>query len=467
MKKIILTESEKKAILIAREKAIIESFGEVFNKIKRLDEGLSSNWYRSQKDILPKYNSDKLSFEEAIAVAESKFNRYHERHYINKSYHSGDYYNVTSDRRDETVACFIGSGRLFLSFEYAKAEAEREYMKDSSTTQYINKSRFEEDLYEVSKEKGEIGYNETVASFGSDGFVDYRGSQLEDDEDYEDDEETFRSEIGENSRIDENFNDLLVTLFSLIKYNNGEFKSEKQKNYILSKGNAEGNSLTQITNVSFGKSTAKNHSIAYEFFFDDIGFTKVLKQISGSGKKAEVYWEKSNKSKSNSINNKFSKFIHAERQKYIAIYKAKLDEFFNCIPINHRKYMYKTPDELIDTLMRHYETDYKSSNSSFYDVDKIKIDMEAANGDWLNTFQCMLHFLKVIPIQHPNDYLPQYQNPNGSLLPQYQSDEAKLMAMNTIDEAYCMSSEEAGKENLNELSPVGYIRSTLMTNFKI
>ena len=41
MKKIILNESEKKAMLIAREKAIIESFAEVFNKIKRIDEGTS------------------------------------------------------------------------------------------------------------------------------------------------------------------------------------------------------------------------------------------------------------------------------------------------------------------------------------------------------------------------------------------------------------------------------------------
>ena len=38
MKKIILTESEKKAILIAREKAIVESFAKTFNKIKRIDE---------------------------------------------------------------------------------------------------------------------------------------------------------------------------------------------------------------------------------------------------------------------------------------------------------------------------------------------------------------------------------------------------------------------------------------------
>lgn len=38
MKKIILTESDKKVIISAKEKAILESFAKTFNKIKRLDE---------------------------------------------------------------------------------------------------------------------------------------------------------------------------------------------------------------------------------------------------------------------------------------------------------------------------------------------------------------------------------------------------------------------------------------------
>ena len=38
MKKIILTESDKKVIISAKEKAIIESFAKTFNKIKRIDE---------------------------------------------------------------------------------------------------------------------------------------------------------------------------------------------------------------------------------------------------------------------------------------------------------------------------------------------------------------------------------------------------------------------------------------------
>ena len=38
MKKIILNESDKKAILSAKEKAIVESFTKTFNSIKRIDE---------------------------------------------------------------------------------------------------------------------------------------------------------------------------------------------------------------------------------------------------------------------------------------------------------------------------------------------------------------------------------------------------------------------------------------------
>lgn len=38
MKKILLNETEKKAIIAKREKAILESFAKTFNKIKRIDE---------------------------------------------------------------------------------------------------------------------------------------------------------------------------------------------------------------------------------------------------------------------------------------------------------------------------------------------------------------------------------------------------------------------------------------------
>jgi hypothetical protein len=38
MKKIILTEADKKQIILAKEKAILESFANTFNKIKRTDE---------------------------------------------------------------------------------------------------------------------------------------------------------------------------------------------------------------------------------------------------------------------------------------------------------------------------------------------------------------------------------------------------------------------------------------------
>jgi hypothetical protein len=38
MKKIFLTESERKALIIEREKAIINNFAKIFNSIKRIDE---------------------------------------------------------------------------------------------------------------------------------------------------------------------------------------------------------------------------------------------------------------------------------------------------------------------------------------------------------------------------------------------------------------------------------------------
>jgi hypothetical protein len=44
MKKIILTEADRKAIITEKEKSIIESFAKTFNKIKRIDENELSEY---------------------------------------------------------------------------------------------------------------------------------------------------------------------------------------------------------------------------------------------------------------------------------------------------------------------------------------------------------------------------------------------------------------------------------------
>ena len=58
MKKIILTEADKKQIVSAKEKAILESFAKTFNKIKRLDESeLNEEEYDTNRDIRNTYGN--------------------------------------------------------------------------------------------------------------------------------------------------------------------------------------------------------------------------------------------------------------------------------------------------------------------------------------------------------------------------------------------------------------------------
>jgi hypothetical protein len=54
MKKILLTESEKKAIISEREKAIISNFAKTFNSIKRIDE----NELTEERPISARYGAD-------------------------------------------------------------------------------------------------------------------------------------------------------------------------------------------------------------------------------------------------------------------------------------------------------------------------------------------------------------------------------------------------------------------------
>lgn len=60
MKKIIISESKRKAEIQQREKAILESFSKIFNKIKRIDE----NYYEESQEPIEEVKYDYLGGEE-------------------------------------------------------------------------------------------------------------------------------------------------------------------------------------------------------------------------------------------------------------------------------------------------------------------------------------------------------------------------------------------------------------------
>lgn len=61
MKKIILNESQKRAVILEREKAIVENFAKIFNKIKRIDENeLDGNMNNIEKQAFDFANSPEM-----------------------------------------------------------------------------------------------------------------------------------------------------------------------------------------------------------------------------------------------------------------------------------------------------------------------------------------------------------------------------------------------------------------------
>jgi hypothetical protein len=102
--------------------------------------------------------------------------------------------------------------------------------------------------------------------------------------------------------------DLLKTFFSLIKYNGGEFKSDKQKNYLRRNGD-----YFYLTKTSyFGDNQGAKAETAYEVFLDDIGIVKIVKW-SKNKTKQEIFWQRTadsmRKSQETRINTDFHKAV--------------------------------------------------------------------------------------------------------------------------------------------------------------
>lgn len=87
MKKILLNESEKKAIIAQREKAIIESFSKTFSSIKRVDENYGEDYelasrgveYGINPEIEPEYEMGNMYKVEVIGKEAEKDGGYKHR----------------------------------------------------------------------------------------------------------------------------------------------------------------------------------------------------------------------------------------------------------------------------------------------------------------------------------------------------------------------------------------------------
>lgn len=82
--------------------------------------------------------------------------------------------------------------------------------------------------------------------------------------------------------------DVAKSLFSLIKSNDGNFKSEKQAKFLLSQ--MDNGYMEYQSTMSFGTSRAANPTTTWEFTCDNQGVVKVVKDLPAKGR--QLYWER-------------------------------------------------------------------------------------------------------------------------------------------------------------------------------
>lgn len=142
--------------------------------------------------------------------------------------------------------------------------------------------------------------------------------------------------LEEIQNLNEAYDDLAMSLWGLIKYNGGYFKSEKQKDFFhnkLKKQNkdAEKHGFSGRDGLVTSGEVYGN-PFTHTFYFDDKGITKVVKNTKKGGDK--IAWERSEenikKSQTNKIHKDFAnavkKYTQELNDKYENIKNEKLRE---------------------------------------------------------------------------------------------------------------------------------------------
>lgn len=150
----------------------------------------------------------------------------------------------------------------------------------------------------------------------------------QDQENRENDEYMERQEeMDEQSEelLTEGSDDLFKTFFSLIKYNGGQYKTDKQRDYLRRNGD-----YYYLNKVNyFGDFQGAKAETAYEVFLDDIGIVKIIKW-SKNKTKQNLYWERTADSmrisQETKINSDFSKALsddmHAREEEHQRILES-------------------------------------------------------------------------------------------------------------------------------------------------
>ena len=83
--------------------------------------------------------------------------------------------------------------------------------------------------------------------------------------------------------------EILTSFFNLTNFD-GKFRSDKQKNFLLSKCNAGKGVYKRTQSFSFGPNNGASGSVTWTVFCDDVGVQKITKYTGKTGE--QVHWER-------------------------------------------------------------------------------------------------------------------------------------------------------------------------------
>ena len=243
-------------------------------------------------------------------------------------------------------------------------------------------------------------------------------------------------EEAKNLLFEDRNDDILRTMFSLIKYNGGQYKSDKQRDYLRKNGDE----LYATQTYHFGAHNGAMAQVGYEIYLDDIGIVKVIK-LTKNKTKQDVYWVRTADSMRKSEETKINKEFSDELQRQSTARGKEHEQILNSIvqKVKQAGNKYYNDVSLDKTIH-----DYTIHDTQGFQV---KIDMAKFNDEYNQMKQFatdkpqLNHFM--VLYDELNKYFKKYpqgfQNRNTTIYdddynirPEFQSLEAKKAYLDSL-----------------------------------
>jgi hypothetical protein len=181
--------------------------------------------------------------------------------------------------------------------------------------------------------------------------------------------------------LSESDDKLAISLQSLAKHNGGKFKSDKQRDFILSQSSKINDNEWEYVSVSsYNVSSESNKTMTWRNYFtlDDIGVKKITKWSEKKGDTTQ--WERNAESEAKSIKlqsyREKIKLIEKEIEEKIAEYENKKNETYekvsaenSTLKLDHFKNIWVTEwEKMINEFLNYHNPQYNIIKTKFDDI---------------------------------------------------------------------------------------------------